>query len=122
MGWYRKAADQGNAAAANNLAGMYFDGRGVRQDDVQAAGWYSKAADQGIASAQNNLAFLYAFGRGVAKDYVQAYKWYALAAATFADYANRTQAAQNRDLVAGEMTSAQIANAQQLVGEWRPAK
>ena len=54
--WYRKAADQGNAAAQNSLGFMYVNGRGgLAQDDVQAVYWYRKAADQGNAEAQTNL-------------------------------------------------------------------
>jgi TPR repeat protein len=43
--WYRRATQQGEAAAAFNLGGMYTHGLGVAQDDVEAAKWYRKAAD-----------------------------------------------------------------------------
>ena len=45
--WYRKAADQGYAAAQTNLGLMYAHGQGVPQDYVEAVKWYRKAADQG---------------------------------------------------------------------------
>ena len=38
-------------------------GRGVPQDDVEAAAWYRQAAEQGYAKAQYNLSFMYATGR-----------------------------------------------------------
>ena len=43
MSWYRKAAEQGHVTAQNNLAYMYYKGRGVRQDYVQAHMWVSLA-------------------------------------------------------------------------------
>ena len=48
----RKAADQGNAGAQYSLGVMYSNGRGVLQDDREAAAWFQKATDQGHASAQ----------------------------------------------------------------------
>jgi Sel1 repeat len=53
--WYRKAADQGNALAQNNLGWMYENGRGMARDDAQAAAWYRKAADQGHEDAKAAL-------------------------------------------------------------------
>ena len=38
-----------------NLGIMYDQGRGVKQDYVQAFKWFSKAAQQGHANAQYNL-------------------------------------------------------------------
>ena len=42
--WYRKAAEQGNAAGQYNLGLMYRKGRGVRKDYVAAYAWYRLAA------------------------------------------------------------------------------
>ena len=50
-----KAADQGLAAAQNDLGVMYAKGRGVPQDAQQATAWFGKAAKQGLLSAQSNL-------------------------------------------------------------------
>jgi TPR repeat protein len=47
MGWYRKAAEQGNAVAQNNLGLTYFEGRGVPQDYVIAHMWFNLAAAGG---------------------------------------------------------------------------
>ena len=55
VAWFRKAAEQGYAAAQDNLGTMYSDGRGVVKDDVAAVQWYRKAAEQGNASGQANL-------------------------------------------------------------------
>jgi hypothetical protein len=54
--WFRKAAEEGNAAAQNNLGKMYFQGLGVRQDIVQAEILFKKAAAQGDLDAQKFLA------------------------------------------------------------------
>jgi len=77
---YRKAADQGDARAQNNLGAMYESGRGVPQSYTEAIRWYRLAADQGDATAQNNLGSIYIYGRGVPQNYAEAMKWYRLAA------------------------------------------
>src|SRR6266581_2684999 len=77
---YRKAADQGDARAQNNLGAMYESGRGVPQSYTEAIRWYRLAADQGDATAQNNLGSMYSYGRGVPQNYAEAMKWYRLAA------------------------------------------
>ncbi len=78
--WYRKAAEQGDAEAQDNLGFLYHNGRGVPQDYTQAAAWYRKAAEQGYAEAQYNLGFLYNKGQGVPQDYTQAAFWWRKAA------------------------------------------
>jgi len=50
--WYRKAADQGHAAAQFNLGLLYANGRGVDQDLVQAHMWLNLAAAGSEAAAQ----------------------------------------------------------------------
>jgi hypothetical protein len=63
--WYRCAAQQGDASAANNLGSMRLNGMGVARDAVEASRWYRIAADQGVAIAQFNLALRYLHGDGV---------------------------------------------------------
>ena len=79
--WYRKAADQGHAAAQSNLGNMYKQGRGVSQSDKEAAVCYRKAADQGNAEAQYNLGAIYLEGQGVPKNIAKALSWFRKAAA-----------------------------------------
>jgi TPR repeat protein len=67
--------------------------------------------------AQNNLGGLYANGWGVPVDYVQAHMWSDLS--TTQGYQD---AAENRDVVGRNMTSAQIAEAQKLAREWTPKR
>ena len=99
---------------------MYDFEKGVPQVFTTARQWYEKAAAQGHAGAQNNLGGLYEFGHGVAQDYVRAYMWYYVAAAHPTGDGQKDVAAENRDEIAGRMTSAQIAEAQKLAREWRP--
>ncbi len=75
------------------------------------------AAEQESTAAQYALGLMYAKGQGVPQDSVQAHLWFNLAAAQAqGNYAAR----ENRELVAKEMTPAQIAEAQRLAREWTP--
>ena len=119
--WYRKAAEQGDATAQSNLGVMYEKGQGVPQDYAEAVKWWRKAAaEQGNAFAQSNLGTMYANGRGVPQNYVQAHVWFNLAAANarsiwgLGDAIDFYDAVKNRDIVAGKMTPAQIAQAQEM--------
>src|SRR6516164_5783214 len=76
MKWYRKAADQGDAASEEAIGSLYEWGRGVGQDYAEAMKWYRKAADQGNAASEEAIGSLYQWGQGVAKDYAEAVKWY----------------------------------------------
>ena len=53
--------------AEANLGFMYQEGRGVPQDDAEAAKWYRKAAERGNAHSQTNLGSMYQEGRGVSQ-------------------------------------------------------
>jgi TPR repeat protein len=113
--WYAKAAAQGQAKAQFNLGTLYFNGEGVPKDYQQALRWFRLAADQGEALAQTKIAIMYDDGLGVPKNIVQAYKWYSLATTN-----GDKPAPQIRDLLAKQMTPAQIAEAQKLAQEWKP--
>ncbi|PRJ59716.1 putative beta-lactamase HcpC precursor [Haemophilus influenzae] len=54
---------------------MYFEGRGVKQDDFEAMKWFSKAAEQGNAKAQFIVGGLYWFGKGVQVNKSLAKEW-----------------------------------------------
>ena len=109
----QKAAEQGLAEAQNVLGVMYARGKGVAQDDKQAAAWYRKAAEQGDANAQGLLGVLYSQGRGVAQDYKLAYVWSSVSAAN-----GDVEAATNRDLFAKRLSPAVLAEAQALAGQY----
>ena len=76
---WRPLAEQGDAIAQNNLGFMYAQGRGVRQDNVEAMKWLWKGAEQGNADAQQNLLHMYEKGDGVAWKFVSIYTWAELA-------------------------------------------
>ena len=117
--WYRKAAEQGEADAENDLGLMYLKGRGVPQDLAQANAWFRKAAEQGEAEAQRNLGAMYAQGQGVPRDSVEAYKWYTLAASHLDDAQGRKALAGELELLAAMMTPAELDEAHRKVSEWR---
>jgi TPR repeat protein len=117
---FRKAADEGDAEAQYRLAWMYFEGQGVQCDLAESSKWRSKAADQGHVAAL--------YERGCSEflvtvepvDYTQAYKWLTVAASRAINAEVKTHIMQKRDLVAAEMTSAQIADAERLARDWKP--
>ena len=110
--WYQKAADQEDLLAQTNLGAMYAEGFGVEQDFKEAVKWFEKAADQGAAMAQDNLGGMYGKGLGVEQNYVTAYTWASIAAFNGFEVAKETTS-----VIAKEMTSAQIAEAQKLSKE-----
>ena len=114
--WYGLAAEQGVAEAQHNLGFSYLTERGVPQDYVEAVRWFRLAAEQGHARAQSDLGLMYTNGDGVPQDYVQAHMWLNRAASR-ATGEVRERAVNNRDIVAGRMTPAQLAEAQRLSRE-----
>lgn len=78
---YRLAADQGHAAAQNNLGFCYHNGWGVSKDLGQAAMWYQRSAAQGNAWGQSNFGTCLEYGWGVSKNLPAAIDMYRRAAA-----------------------------------------
>lgn len=78
--WYRRAADQGLAAAEAKLGACYAAGSGVPQSDVQAVKWYRRAASHGDIQAAASLGYFYQFGEGIPRDDTEAAHWYGVAA------------------------------------------
>ena len=74
-----RASPQSNAEAQYRLGVMYYFGKGIHGDYVQAAKWYRLAAEQGHVEAQYKLAYMYGAGLGVRQDEAEAAKWYRLA-------------------------------------------
>jgi TPR repeat protein len=114
--WYRLAAEQGYSLAQHNLGILYENGRGVQQDFAQALKWYRLAADQNNAFAQNSLGMLYEKGRDVPQDTIRAHMWFNLSGAQ-----GHAPAVKNRDRLAAAMSREQVAEAQKLAREWKPA-
>jgi len=86
---FRRAAEQGDADAQNNLAMLYESGAGVTRDRALALRWYTESATAGVAMARYNLAMLLATAHILQqsdrpqyrdKDLAAAYMWVTLAA------------------------------------------
>jgi TPR repeat protein len=65
---YRIRAEQGNAKSQFALGAMYYYGKGVPKDYVEAARWYLKSAEQGDVNAQYSIASMYYDGKGLPQD------------------------------------------------------
>ena len=63
-----------------NLGVAFHNGRGVKQNIVEAVKYYEKAAMQGHPDAQYNLGVLYFQGIGVDQSYELALEWFQKAA------------------------------------------
>ncbi|WP_366658240.1 GYF domain-containing protein [Fodinicurvata sp. EGI_FJ10296] len=79
------AAEEGDAAAQNNLAnrlstGQHSTGGGPEEDARRAAELYRLAAEQGLVVAQSNYAYRLWNGNGVAEDRAEAVSWFRQAA------------------------------------------
>jgi TPR repeat protein len=114
MKWLRKAANQGDALAADRISYFYHDGIGVKADSTESAKWCRIAAESGYANAQNYLGMMYEDGDGVPKDIIQAYMWNTLAAAQ-----NNIDAIGVLKRLEKKMTKDQIADGKHLSNEWR---
>jgi len=112
---FKAMADKGDARSQYNLAVMCKNGKGVPQDYAEAFKWYQMAAEQGHVGAQFNVATMYYSGQGVTKDYVRAYMWAGLAGVE-----GNTGAQELKETVAKQLTPAQLAEAQQMVRDWKP--
>ena len=71
----RRAAEEGNADAQNELSVLYSKGYGVAKNEKVAFKWCKLAAEQGYAFAAARLATLLYAGTEVEKDLITAYKW-----------------------------------------------
>ena len=123
--WYLKAAKQGNSDAQYNLGAMYEHGVGMAVNYPEAARWYRPAAEMGDIGALSNLGVLYQGGKGVPQDKILAMALYNVSVA----YAGKgkTQAAQNRQVLANQMSLDDVKKALALTekllkpGQLKPA-
>ena len=106
---WKPLAESGNSDAQYNLGLMYDDGRGVAQDYKEAAKWHTLAAEQGDADSQLNLGLMYYNGQGVLADFVIAHMWFNIAGAN-----GNEIGADNREIIAKEMTSEDISKAEAM--------
>ncbi len=76
----RVQAEQGDPQAQFNLARIYDEGDGVKQDTAEALRWYRKSAEQGLPIAQVRLGAMYYNGDGVPQDAREGVRWWREAA------------------------------------------
>ena len=86
----------------------------IRDKHAKAAQWYRRAAIKGNATAQALLANQYLSGNGVGADTVRAYAWYDLAASQ-----GHLNAIRARDVIARQMSEAQLRQAKALTETWK---
>lgn len=72
---YRILAEQGDAKSQLALGAMYYYGKGVPKDYVEAAHWYLKSAEQGNVNAQYSVASMYYDGKGLRQDNSEGARW-----------------------------------------------
>jgi uncharacterized protein len=122
--WYGKAAAQNYAPAINNLARLYADGRGVKQDAAKAIELWSKAAEAGNVTARFNLGLQYESGVGVAKDPKKASEYILQAAEGGLAEAQFTIATRYRDGigVAKDVQAARLWFDRAATGGYEPAR
>ncbi len=124
--WYREAANQGDDIAQASLGRLRYE----QGNYFKAEKWTRAAAEQGHFDSQAGLGWLYIQGKGVPKSNVHAYAWLNVAL-VFADARVRlggvnvirkqygsNRASVIRDVLAQQMTSEEIAEAQALSLEW----
>jgi hypothetical protein len=113
----RPLAESGNVRAQAMLGAMYQSGIGVLKDYIEAAKWFRRAADTGDATAQYEIGIMHLNGQGMPRDPVSAYMWLDLAAMR-----DPRLPVMERNRLAGSMTAAQVAEAQELARKGRPQR
>jgi TPR repeat protein len=101
------------------VSGPFEDGMAAYKSGnyVSAAQVWRPLAEAGDPRAQNNLGLLYAAGQGVPQDPVLTLMWFRLAASQGFEPAKVNEAT-----AVSALTPEQIAEAQRLVREWKPAR
>jgi TPR repeat protein len=72
---YRILAQQGVAKSQFALGAMYYYGKGLPKDYVEAARWFLKSAEQRNINAQFSIASMYYYGKGLPQDYSEGARW-----------------------------------------------
>ncbi|WP_404341419.1 tetratricopeptide repeat protein [Pseudoalteromonas mariniglutinosa] len=107
--YMRQAAQQGLAAALEQLGRYYDMGRLVQQDKALAITYLREAAAQGNLNAQLRLVNLFNNGYGSPRDYEDAYRW--LFHSMVADQATHKKIAESLAKLAQKMPDSVVARA-----------
>ena len=110
--WFTKAAEQGDAESATQLAQIYYKGLGVPKDDKVAFEWLKRAENMPFEGrmSHSGLAMCYEQGIGTEVDLVQAYKYYDL---------QGTAGVPDKRRLEAQMTSEQVQQAITLSRAWQ---
>ena len=118
---FQALADQGNAEGQYFLGLFYHNGFGVKRDPAEAVKWFQKAAQQGDARSQYYAGIMYAAGKGVTKDLPMADMWLTLSATNpKSSYRDTHYTREEIDKIEKKMTPEQLAQAKELVKNWKP--
>ena len=107
-------AIDGDADAQFELAGLYAEGDGVKQDLTEAVKWYRKAAEQGHDGAQFKLGLSYQNGKGVPQSDTDAYIWLNISAENGAPLNGRGRAGELADGVRASLSVSQFEQAEEI--------
>ncbi len=77
---YQAAADKGDPAGKHLMAGLYYQGHGVKKDIDKALALFKEAASSDYIPSIANLGVMYMTGDGVEQDYKMAFNYYLKAA------------------------------------------
>ena len=105
----------GDPAAEFELANAFFEGRDMPKDEKQGAVLLERAARDGLPEAQFQMGERSYGNGGDPETYVAAYVWYALA-----HRGGSEQGQAKTQILAAEMTPAQLADAQKRLENWTP--
>jgi TPR repeat protein len=109
VGWLRKTTQKSNQTDSNVQSPTELSDSNAQSptEPLPLRLAQRKAAEQGYAKAQSNLGAMYYSGNGVLQDTIAAHMWFNIAAAN-----GNKDAAKNRDIAAGKLSSADIVEAQ----------
>jgi uncharacterized protein len=109
------AANAGYSFAQHDVANTY----GMQGNFDDAVRWWQRAADQGYPVALYNLSNSYMTGQGTPKDIAMSYAYFKLSKLVTEKSINpRAQASLTE--MAGRMSTADLARAEEFVGAWHP--
>ena len=107
-------ATGGDADAQFELAGLYAEGNGVKQNLTEAVKWCRKAAEQGHDGAQYKLGLSYQNGKGVPQSDTDAYIWLNISAENGAPLNGRGKAGELADGIRVSLSASQFEQAEKI--------
>ena len=106
-------SDESDPKADWELSKIYFEGRGVPQNDQLGLWFLKRAADWNLPEAQFLMGEHFYKTQNVPPDYVRAYMWYALSKRS-----GSSQGEQMLKILAPKMSTEQLTEAETRVGYW----